>query len=113
MRTIIAGGRNLTDYALVERAVEQSGYLITEVVSGAARGIDSLAEQWAADHGIDVTRFPADWTKQGRKAGPIRNAQMAQYADGLIAIWDGSSPGTANMIRHAVRCGLKVYVHRV
>jgi hypothetical protein len=111
-RTIIAGSRSLTDYELVEAAVEASGFTITEVISGAARGIDQLGERWAEAHGVPVRRFPANWEEHGRAAGPIRNREMIAVADTLIAIWNGS-PGTEDVIRQARRAGLRIYVSRV
>lgn len=110
MMVIIAGGRGVTDYALVCSAVEASGFEITEVVSGNAAGVDLLGERWAAENGVAVRLFPADWHKHGRAAGPIRNRQMAAYADALIAIPTGG-PGTANMIKEAKAKRLHVYVH--
>lgn len=71
---------------------------ITEVVCGEAAGADTLGKQWAELHGITVKSFPADWDRLGKKAGPIRNAEMGVYADGLIAFWDGQSAGTRHMI---------------
>lgn len=62
---------------------------------------------------MPVERFPADWDRRGRAAGRIRNREMAKHADALIAVWDGESRGTANMILEAHRAGLKVYVHLV
>lgn len=111
MITIIAGPRTATDPDLVAQAVAASGFNITEVVSGRARGIDTFGEHWAEDHGIPVTPFEADWTKYGRSAGPIRNQQMAAYAEGLLAIWDGQSKGTKNMIETMKKLGKPVFIH--
>lgn len=110
MKTIIAGSREITDPSVVDRAIKESGFTITEVVSGACRGVDELGEQWAAERGVKVKRFPAGWSELGKAAGPIRNAAMAKYADALIAIWDGESRGTRHMITLAYSCGLKVFV---
>jgi hypothetical protein len=84
---------------------------ITEVVSGGARGVDRLGEEFAVAHHLHVKRFLPNW-KLGRGAGFIRNIEMAEYADALIAIWDGVSRGTAQMIREAKKRGLRVYVFR-
>jgi cysteine synthase len=111
---IIAGSRGITDLAVVYEAIKASGFIITTVVSGTARGVDRLGEEWAAKHsmyGIDVARYPADWDTHGRAAGYIRNTQMADNADALIACWDGASKGTASMIDIAKTKGLRVYVH--
>jgi len=112
MRTIIAGSRSITDPQLVAKAVAESGFTITSVVSGGARGIDRLGEAWATDHTIAITRFPAEWTRYGRSAGYRRNEVMAVHADALLAIWDGHSPGTRHMIDTARDHGLTVFVFR-
>jgi hypothetical protein len=115
MRVIIAGSRTLADPAIIVTAVAASGYDITEVVSGAAQGVDRLGEEWAQRHDIPVTRFPADWDNHGRAAGPIRNNQMVSYvgaAGALLAIWDGASSGTAHVISAARREGRKVFVYQ-
>ncbi len=123
MRTIIAGSRSLDDLALVEQAVKLSGFVITEVVSGCAPGIDRRGEQWAKLNGIPLKRMPADWDgPQLKRAGHVRNLQMGDYAaepdeqgevGGLIAIYDGISSGTADMIDIARARRLKVYVFMV
>lgn len=111
MKTIIAGSRSIADPETVAAAVEASGFEIAEVVSGCCRGVDKLGEKWAEDRGLPVKRFLANWGKHGKSAGPIRNREMAEYADALIAIWDGKSRGTANMIEEAEKRGLKVFVY--
>jgi len=71
-----------------------------------------LAHEWCHDNHILHYLYAPDWS-QGRKAGPLRNERMAQNADALIAIWDGKSPGTRDMIARAHKHGLKVYVKTV
>lgn len=110
MKVIIAGGRDLTDYEVCLRGVENAGFDITEVVSGHARGADALGEQFAQETGLTLKVFPADWEKHGRAAGPIRNNAMASYADALIALWDGTSRGTNHMITQAQKLGLPVHI---
>lgn len=115
MKTIIAGCRDIDDTGIVQDAIERSGFGpgTTEVVSGGASGIDRVGESLAHLHGVAVKVFRADWKKHGRAAGPIRNREMAAYADRLIAVWDGKSRGTENMICEMERLGKPVYVHRV
>jgi len=114
MRVIIAGSRDITDIAHVVQAIDESGWAdeITCVISGTARGVDRLGEQWAECCDIAIERFPADWARLGKAAGHLRNAEMAEHADALIALWDGKSPGTKGMIQIATRKGLKVFVYR-
>jgi len=101
MRVIIAGSRTITDYEFVKWAIEGAGLDITEVVSGAALGVDRLGERWAKEHGIPTKRFPAKWSdltvpgavikdgaygKYNAIAGHTRNQQMADYAEALVEI---------------------------
>lgn len=110
MRVIIAGSRAITDYATLCHAVQQSGFSISRVFSGMATGVDTLAIRYAREHGLPLDPFPAQWNKFGRSAGYRRNAQMAENADALIAVWDGTSPGTRHMIDVANAQVLKVFV---
>lgn len=113
MKTIIAGSRTISDYELIYNTVLESKFVITEVVSGGARGVDKLGESWAKQHGVPIKLFLPNWTAYGKSAGIKRNQQMKDYADGLIAIWDGQSKGTKNMIDSATKAGLKVFVKTV
>lgn len=110
MRTIIAGSRTITDYQVVCRAIANSGFTITEAVSGTAQGVDQLGEQWAQENSIPIKRFPAAWKIHGRAAGPIRNEEMAKYAQAAVICWDGESRGTASMIQLAHQYGLRVFI---
>ena len=112
MRLIIAGSRDFTDRAFIERCVLEHFNLdaVTEVVSGGARGVDAIGEQIARERGIKIARFLPDWDSFKRRAGPIRNTQMAHYADALIAFPRGESRGTRDMIRKARKQGLRVIV---
>jgi len=101
---------------------------VTEVVSGGARGVDKLGEKWAKEHGIPVKVFKAEWNKlnvpgavidvrpgdaegyYNSRAGLQRNEDMGNYADALIALWDGHSTGTLHMINYMKKLGKKVYV---
>ena len=102
-RIIIAGGRNFNDYNLLKEKVDN---IISDkrkthqiyIVSGKARGADSLGEKYANENGLNIMEFPADWDKHGRSAGYKRNVEMAENADALIAFWDGESRGTKHMI---------------
>lgn len=112
MVTIIAGCRDCTDSKILDAALLQCGWMPSKVVSGCAKGADTLGELWAKSQGVPIKRFPADWDKNGKAAGPLRNIEMACYAETLIALWDGKSKGTAHMIAEATKRKLKVYVHR-
>jgi hypothetical protein len=110
-KVIIAGSRHYSDYEVL---AQRCDFLLSkisdrvEIVSGAARGADTLGERYASERGLQCTRFPADWNSNGKSAGPIRNIQMAEYADALIAFPIGKSVGTRHMISAARKRGLKV-----
>lgn len=87
------------------------GIVPTAVLCGMARGADTFGAEWARFQQIQVMEYPAPWEMHGKRAGPIRNEEMARDADALIAIWDGKSPGTRDMINKAHFYGLKVFVH--
>lgn len=114
MVVCIAGSREITEYKLVCAAVDASGFRISEVVSGHARGIDSLGERWALDNAVNAKIFKADWKKHKRAAGPIRNEKMAKYlkenSGALISIWDGISTGSADMIDRAKDYGIPTFL---
>lgn len=126
MKVIIAGPRDFEDYSVVCEAIKASGFKIKEVVSGGAKGVDSLGERWADENNVPVQPFPAEWNnlkqkgavvatnswgkKYNKNAGFFRNELMAEYADALIAIETGT-PGTGHMIKTAKAEGLEVFVY--
>lgn len=111
MKTIIAGSREITDYAVLLQAIKGCPFPITSVVSGCARGVDTLGEQYAQENNLKLYKFPADWSTYGKRAGYIRNAEMADNAEALLAVWDGNSRGTKHMINTAIQKGLEVHVY--
>lgn len=111
MKVIIAGSRSITDYQIVFDAVLFSKFDISEIISGGARGVDRLGEEFAEEHCYDVTRFIPDWDRLGKKAGFVRNSEMGDYADALIAIWDGKSKGTKHMIDYMEKLNKKVFIY--
>lgn len=117
-RVIIAGGRNFNDYGFLRDKCDEvladripSGNVV--IVSGHAKGADLLGERYASEHSLRCELFPANWEKYGRSAGPIRNREMANHADALIAFHDGSSKGTGNMISISEALGLDVKVFNI
>lgn len=111
IRIIIAGSRSFDNYDKLCKEVDEfismqmffaglGAYKSKEVeiVSGGARGADKLGERYAKEHNLRLKIFPADWDKYGKRAGYIRNTEMAEYANCLIAFYDGKSKGTAHMI---------------
>ncbi len=113
MKVIVAGSRDITDYDVVRKALDdarENGLEITTIIEGGARGVDSLAARYATEHGIEHIRVHADWKRYGRGAGRKRNEQMAAMGNALIAIWDGKSRGTRHMIDCARQQSLHVKV---
>jgi len=110
MRVIIAGSREIVNYNTLLKAITDSGFEITTVVSGGARGVDRLGERYAREHNIPIIQYIPDWDKWGKPAGYIRNKEMADNADALIALWDGESKGTKHMIDIAKAKGLHVHI---
>lgn len=115
-KVIIAGTRSFDDYSLLcsfcDKCLSRKGQTHDIViVSGTARGADRLGERYAYDRGYEIKMFPADWQNNGKAAGIIRNTDMANYADALIAFWNGQSKGTLNMIETAKRKGLSVRIY--
>jgi len=115
MKTIIAGSRDYSSVASIYSVLDAQLLVrpITEVISGTARGPDSIGAIWAIERNIPVTYFPADWGRYGRGAGHIRNAQMAEYAEAVIIFWNGISSGTANMINLARKRGLQLHIETI
>lgn len=114
MKTIIAGSRTISNYDILLLAIKESEFDITEVVTGVCSdGVDPLGERWAHENDILVKPFPANWKQFGNSAGMIRNVAMAEYADALVAVWDGVSPGTKDMIYLAIKYRLLYYVHNM
>lgn len=120
-RVIIAGGRDFNDYNLLVEKVDyflstaiSQGYKII-IVSGTAKGADKLGEQYAKDKGYEIAYFAADWASYGKRAGYLRNQEMAKYAKeqghgALICFWDGKSKGSKHMIDIAKKDNLHVRV---
>lgn len=131
MKLIIAGSRDIEDYAILERALAEARIIpeqVDEVVSGRCEGVDTLGETWADNHGIPIKPFEAKWKdletppvfiKQGRYgkynalAGFARNQRMADYADALLCVIYNSSPGSTDMIERMQKAGKDVFIYEV
>lgn len=102
-KIIIAGSRTFDNYKILCYWLDLCFAKIKppiEVVSGGAPGADLLGERYANEHGHELKLFSAQWKSKGKKAGIIRNTAMGDYADRLIAFWDGKSKGTKHMIEY-------------
>ena len=117
LRVIVAGGRDFTNVNVMATALNnlQDVDHVIEIekltlICGMARGADLTAYKLFKEVGLPVEVYPADWDQHGKRAGFIRNTQMAGVADMLIAFWDGSSLGTKHMIATARKHNLNVLV---
>ena len=110
-KVIIAGCRNFNNYSVAEIFIDEC--IKNEnvvIISGGCKGADRLGEIYAQKHGIEIIKFPAEWSRYGKAAGPIRNRKMAEDADIIICFWDKKSRGTKSLIDYAEKLNKKVYV---
>lgn len=100
MKVVCCGTRTIKNKVMIFEKLDEfhSNTPITEIVSGCSQGPDIIGELWASKNNIPIKNFPPKWITQGKAAGPIRNKEMAIYADYAIIFWDGESKGSLNMI---------------
>lgn len=103
MKFAVTGSRSIVDPLVVAYILDWYKSEITSVIHGGAKGVDSLAYQWAQKHQILVTVVLPDWQAHGKAADPIRNRTIVEHAEKVIAIWDGVSKGTKGTIDYARR----------
>lgn len=114
-KIVIAGCRDYENYEEAKRYIE---FCIKNIrqkyelvfLSGGCRGADNLGEKFARENGFEVKKYPANWKKYGKAAGPIRNEELATECDYVICFWKGKSRGTKSMIELAKRKGKKVKI---
>ncbi len=107
MRVAVVGSRSFSDYRRLAECMDRLQD-VELVVSGGARGADQLAEKWAKNRGIKTRIFSPEWEKYGKSAGVIRNKDIVNNADMVVAFWDGVSKGTAYTIQFAEKKGMNV-----
>lgn len=111
MKVLVCGSRHFNDYKLLEETLD--GIInISEIIHGAARGADTLGAEYAFERDIPVRAFPANWTKYGRRAGPIRNSQMLSEGkpDLVVAFMGPNSRGTKHMVSIAQKAGVETII---
>ena len=116
---LIAGGRDFNNYEVLKKCLDnetKDNILPITVISGTARGADSLGERWANEAGHEIIKYKPEWDKLGPKAGPLRNIEMYNFIKDkenkkVIVFWDGISKGTMHMIKTASngQLPLKIY----
>lgn len=110
VRVVVAGSRSFQNYPLMCKELDKIKDRIECIVSGDAAGADTYGCMYARDNNIPIRHCPADWQKYGTAAGYVRNKQMGDYGDELVAFWDGVSPGTNDIINYMKKLGKKVTV---
>lgn len=112
MRVLVCGSRWFTDWELMDAVLSAELHEGDTLIHGAARGADTMAEEWATGQGIEILDFPANWDKYKKAAGPIRNKQMLEEGkpDIVIAFLAKDSRGTKNMIDQATKAGVEIKV---
>lgn len=123
MGVLICGSRWIGDLEILEEAIRNSGFEITRVIEGGQRkwdpgssayvGVDWLARIWAAKNNLQIISYPAYWHVYGRMAGMIRNSVMIRQCEAVIAVWDGKSPGTKDVIKKALARKIPLYIENV
>lgn len=114
MRLIVAGSRGWTDDKRIHDALYEYCQLnfVTEIITGGAHGVDTIAHKWAVDNGFATFVIRPDYDKYGKRAPLVRNDEMAKRGDALIAFQLDRSTGTAHMISCATKRGLQVKIYK-
>lgn len=115
LKIVVAGGREFNDYLLLEKELDsifKQYHDDITIISGAARGADTLAVAYAVRHSMNFIKMPADWDTYGKSAGYRRNEDMAKFSDVVVAFWDGKSKGTKHMIDIAKSRNMPLHIVR-
>lgn len=119
MRVLVCGSRHFNDYSKLclemDKISEEKDFDNNQpitIISGTARGADTLGEKYSEECGWELERYPADWNTYGRRAGPIRNSQMLKEGrpDLVVAFRAPNSRGTQNMIDQATKAGIETRI---
>lgn len=116
MRIIVCGSRTFMDYTLLQETLDRLTRKLDKaklvILSGHTRGADTLAEHWCFVRHVSLEVYHPDHNTHGKAAPHVRNREMVEAADALVAFWDGESPGTASIVALARKKKLKVRVVR-
>lgn len=113
MKVAIVGSRTITDYDLVKVAIKWSDFAVTEIVSGGAKGVDTLAERYAKENKLPITIFKPDWNTYGMSAGFRRNKDIIESVEAVIVVWDGQSRGSKHSIGLAKKYNKPCYILQI
>ena len=108
MKVAVVGSRGFSDYKLLSETLDK--IKITLIISGSAKGADTLGEQYAKENGIETKIFLPDWEKHGKAAGMLRTTDIINESEVVIAFWDGSSKGTLDSINKAKKLNKKLII---
>ena len=114
-RIVIAGCRNYNNFEEAKVFIDECLKEFKEnftiiIISGCCSGADKIGEKYAEENGFKIERYPAEWQKYGRSAGPKRNRKMAEISDFIICFWDGQSRGTKSMIEFAKKFNKQIKI---
>lgn len=109
MKLAVVGSRSLK----IENLSDYMPEGVTEIVSGGALGVDASARQWAEENGVPITEFLPDYDRYGRNAPILRNREIAEYCDEMLAFWDGKSRGTGHAVKACQALGKPVRILRL
>ena len=116
MKLAIIGSRGFNDYNFLKKNVsdflKRNSLACTHIVSGGAKGADTLASQYAKEHQLEMIVFKPNWKQFGKRAGFIRNTTIIENADAVIAFWDGSSSGTKDAIMKAIELNKRIKIYK-
>lgn len=117
-KIVVAGSRDFKNYNVAKEYID---FCISEIrrtntlifMSGSCKGADFLGEMYAKENGFEIKKYPAEWQKYGKAAGPIRNEKMAKDADYIICFWNGQSKGTMSMIEYAEKYNKPIKIKKI
>lgn len=110
-RVLVCGGRDYTNSRRLEQILDQmhKANPIDELITGGARGADFLAARWGVSHEVKTCIYPAQWTKLGKKAGPMRNQRMLDEGKpNRVVAFPSTGSGTYDMIERAKKAGVEL-----
>ena len=112
MNLAVVGSRTFDNYELAEKLIREivEKHNITCIVSGKAKGADTLARNYAINENLELIEYVPDWSI-GRHAGILRNTKIIQDSDVVLALWDGTSKGTKDSIDKAKSFGKILYIY--
>jgi len=106
MKLAVIGSRGFEDYSLLSQKLDEINP--SEIISGGAKGADTLADRYANEHDIKLTEFKPDYKKYGRGAPHVRNRQIVDASEKVLAFWDGKSRGTLSTLKYAEKQSIEI-----